>query len=35
MERLLTGVAALDVVVWVQIRALKKAAGVLRAMKAP
>ena len=34
-ERLLAGVAALDVVAWVQIRAVKKTAGVLRVMQVP
>jgi len=34
-ERLLAGVAALDIVAWVQLRAVKKTVGVLRAMQAP
>lgn len=34
-ERLLAGVAALDIVVWEHKRAVKKTAGVLRAMQAP
>lgn len=30
-EKIIAGVAALDTEVWVQIRAVKKTAGVLRA----
>lgn len=34
-ERLLAGVAALDIIMWVQIRAVMKTAGELRAMPDP